>query len=177
MQILVSRACGIDVHKDTLAVCVLVYREGREVEARYKEFATHQKALTALRNWLSAQKVTHVGMESTGVYWKPVWYALENHFQLLLANPFQVKALPGKKTDKRDSHWLAELLAHGLMAGSFVPPEQTRALRDLINTLPREVERRDEPHPQPHSQGLGRRFDQAGHGGEPHFGWHGPQHH
>ena len=132
MQILVSRACGIDVHKDMLAVCVLVYREGaKEPEARYKEFATHQKALTALGNWLNSQKVTHVAMESTGVYWKPVWYALEGHFQLLLANPFQVKALPGKKTDKRDSHWLAELLAHGLVAGSFVPPEQTRALRDL----------------------------------------------
>jgi transposase len=131
MQILVSRGCGIDVHKDMLAVCVLVYREGQEAEARYKEFATHQKALSALSNWLSAQKVTHVAMESTGVYWKPVWYALEGHFQLLLANPFQVKALPGKKTDKRDSHWLAELLAHGLIAGSFVPPEKTRALRDL----------------------------------------------
>jgi transposase len=131
MQILVSRACGIDVHKDMLAVCVLIYREGKEPEARYKEFVTHQKALTALGNWLSAQKVTHVAMESTGVYWKPVWYALEGGFQLLLANPFQVKALPGKKTDKRDSHWLAELLAHGLIAGSFVPPEQTRALRDL----------------------------------------------
>ena len=127
----VSRACGIDVHKDKLAVCVLVYRDGKEPEARYKEFATHQKALAALGHWLSSQKVTHVVMESTGVYWKPVWYALENHFQLLLANPFQVKALPGKKTDKRDSHWLAELLAHGLVAGSFVPPEETRALRDL----------------------------------------------
>jgi transposase len=131
MQILVSRACGIDVHKDMLAVCVLVYRDGKEPEARYKEFASHQKALTALGNWLSSQKVTHVVMESTGVYWKPVWYALENDFQLVLANPFQVKALPGKKTDKRDSHWLAELLAHGLVAGSFVPPQETRALRDL----------------------------------------------
>ena len=131
MQILFSRVCGIDVHKGTLAVCVLIYREGKKPEARYKEFGTHQKALTALRNWLSAQKVTHVAMESTGVYWKPVWYALEGEFQLLLANPFQVKALPGKKTDKRDSHWLAELLAHGLMTASFVPPEKTRALRDL----------------------------------------------
>ena len=114
-----------------LAVCVLIYGKGKEPEARQKEFATHQKALTNLRHWLSSQKVTQVAMESTGVYWKPVWYALEGHFQLLLANPFQVKALPGKKTDKRDSHWLAELLAHGLVAGSFVPPEQTRALRDL----------------------------------------------
>ena len=131
MQTLFSRVCGIDVHKDMLAVCVLIYGKGKEPEARQKEFATHQKALTNLRHWLSSQKVTQVAMESTGVYWKPVWYALEGHFQLLLANPFQVKALPGKKTDKRDSHWLAELLAHGLIAASFVPPEETRARRDL----------------------------------------------
>ena len=132
MQILVSRSCGIDVHKDTLAVCVLIYREGKALpESHYKEFATHQKALATLRAWLNAHKVTHVAMESTGVYWKPVWYALEGHFQLLLANPFQVKSLPGKKTDKKDSHRLAEFLAHGLVAGSFVPPEQTRQLRDL----------------------------------------------
>jgi len=132
MQILVSRSCGIDVHKDTLAVSVLIYREGQPLpESHYKEFATHQKALATLRAWLSAHKVTHVAMESTGVYWKPVWYALEQHFQLLLANPFQVKSLPGKKTDKKDSHRLAEFLAHGLVAGSFVPPEETRQLRDL----------------------------------------------
>jgi transposase len=131
MQILFSRCCGIDVHKDMLAVSVLIYREGAKVESRYKEFATHQKALAMLRNWLRAQKVTQVAMESTGVYWKPVWYALEGQFQLLLANPFQVKALPGKKTDKKDSHWLAELLAHGLVQGRFVPPVETRVLRDL----------------------------------------------
>jgi transposase len=132
MQIVVSRSCGIDVHKDTLAVCVLIYSEDkREPEAHFKEFATHQKALAALRAWLSALQVTQVAMESTGVYWKPVWYALEGHFQLLLANPFQVKALPGKKTDKKDSYRLAELAAHGLVAGSFVPPEETRRLRDL----------------------------------------------
>jgi transposase len=113
------------------AVTVLIYRDGKEPESRYKEFATHQKALTNLRNWLSSQKVTHVAMESTGVYGKPVYYALENHFKVVLANPFQVKAMPGKKTDKGDSHWLAELLAHGLIAASFVPPEKTRALRDL----------------------------------------------
>jgi transposase len=131
MQTLFSRVCGIDVHKDKLAVCVLIYGKGQEPEARHKEFDTHQRALTNLRHWLVSQKVTQVAMESTGVYWKPVWYALEGHFQLLLANPFQVKALPGKKTDKRDSQWLAELLAHGLVAASFVPPEKTRELRDL----------------------------------------------
>jgi transposase len=131
MQVIISRACGIDVYKDMLAVTVLIYRDGKEIDCRYKEFATHQKALTDLRNWLSSQQVTDVAMESTGFYWKPNYYTLENDFKVVLANPFQVKAMPGKKTDKRDSHWLAELLAHWLIAASFVPPEKTLALRDL----------------------------------------------
>lgn len=131
MQIQYSRCCGIDVHKDSVTACVLVYGDSVEPEVRMKEFRTHLKALLNLKMWLLAQKVTHVGMESTGVYWKPVWQALEGSFQLLLANPFQVKNIPGRKTDARDSQWLAELLAHGLIKGSFVPPAATRALRDL----------------------------------------------
>jgi transposase len=99
MQILYSRCCGIDVHKDSVTACVLVYADGQEAEIRKKEFATHFKALGNLRFWLSAQKVTHVAMESTGVYWKPVWQALEGHFELILANPFQIKTVPGRKTD------------------------------------------------------------------------------
>ena len=131
MQILYSRCCGIDVHKDSVTACVLVYAEGNEPEVRKKEFPTHFRALGNLRFWLFAQKVTHVVMESTGVYWKPVWQALEGHFELILANPFQVKTVPGRKTDARDSQWLAELLAHGLIKPSFVPPPTTRELRDL----------------------------------------------
>jgi transposase len=111
MQILYSRCCGIDVHKDSVTACVLVYADGKEPEVRRKEFQTHFKALGNLRFWLFAQKVTHVAMESTGVYWKPIWQALEGHFELILANPYQVKTVPGKKTDVRDSQWLAELLA------------------------------------------------------------------
>lgn len=131
MQILFSRCCGIDVHKDSVTACVLVYSGSAEPEVRKQEFATHFKALGNLRFWLFAQKVTHVAMESTGVYWKPVWQALEGHFQLLLANPYQVKNIPGQKTDARDSQWLAELLAHGLIRPSFVPSRETRDLRDL----------------------------------------------
>jgi transposase len=131
MQILYSRCCGIDVHKDSVTACVLIYRDSAEPEIRKKEFATHKKALGNLSSWLHAQKVTHVGMESTGVYWKPVWQALEGKFDLTLANPYQVKAMPGCKTDARDSQWLAELLAHGLIRRSFVPPRPTRNLRDL----------------------------------------------
>jgi transposase len=113
MQIQYSRCCGIEAHKDSVTACVLVYTDGKEPEVRKKEFQTHFKALGNLRFWLFAQKVTHVAMESTGVCRKPVWQALEGHFALILANPFQVKAMPGKKTDAGDSQWLAALLAHG----------------------------------------------------------------
>jgi transposase len=131
MQVLYSRCCGIDVHKDSVTVCVLVYSNGPEPDIRKKEFPTHFKSLINLKMWLLAQKVTHVAMESTGVYWKPVWQALEGSFELILANPYQVKNIPGKKTDARDSQWLAELLAHGLIRGSFVPPREVQEMRDL----------------------------------------------
>lgn len=132
MQIRYSRCSGIDVHKDSVTVCVLVYSGSGEPEVRKKEFATHFKALLNLKMWLLAQKVTHVVMESTGVYWKPVWQALEENFHLVLANPYQIKNMPGRKTDARDSQWIAELLAHGLVKPSFVPPQETRNLRDLV---------------------------------------------
>jgi transposase len=146
MQILYSRCCGIDVHKDSVTACVLIYADGKEPEVRKREFRTHFKALLNLKMWLLAQKVTHVAMESTGVYWKPVWQALEGYFQLILANPYQVRTVPGKKTDVRDSQWLAELLAHGLIKPSFVPPPATRALRDLTRYRVKLVEERNRVH-------------------------------
>jgi transposase len=146
MQILYSRCCGIDVHKASVTVCVLVYAEGKEPDIRKKEFETHLKALLNLKMWLLSQKVTHVAMESTGVYWKPVWQALEGHFELILANPFQVKNLPGKKTDARDSQWLAELLAHGLVRPSFVPRREVREQRDLTRYRVKLTEERNRIH-------------------------------
>lgn len=146
MQILYSRCCGIDVHKASLTVCVLVYSGQPEPEVRKKEFATYFKALLNLKMWLLAQKVTHVAMESTGVYWKPVWQALEGNFQLILANPYQVRNMPGRKTDSRDSQWLAELLAHGLIRPSFVPPRETRDLRDLTRYRVKLTEERNRIH-------------------------------
>jgi transposase len=131
VQILYSRCCGIDVHKDSVTACVLVYKDSTEFEVRKKEFATHKKALGNLRLWLHANQVTQVAMESTGVYWKPVWQTLEGNFDLTLANPYQIKTMPGRKTDARDSQWIAELLAHGLIRRSFVPSGETRHLRDL----------------------------------------------
>ena len=146
MQILYSRCCGIDVHKDSVTACVLVYSDSPEPEVRKKEFATHKKALGNLRLWLHANQVTQVAMESTGVYWKPVWQALEGNFDLTLANPFQIKTMPGRKTDARDSQWIAELLAHGLIRRSFVPPRATRNLRDLTRYRVKLVEERNRIH-------------------------------
>jgi transposase len=149
MQILYSRCCGIDVHKDSVTVCVLVY-SGAEPDIRKKEFATHFKALLNLKMWLLSQKVTHVAMESTGVYWKPVWQALDGSFQLILANPQQIKSIPGRKTDARDSQWIAELLAHGLIRPSFVPPQSTRELRDLTRYRVKLTEERNRIHSRIH---------------------------
>jgi len=146
MQILYSRCCGIDVHKNSVTVCVLVYSGSPEPDVRKREFATHKKALGNLRLWLHAQKVTHVAMESTGVYWKPVWQALEGNFELILANPYQVKTVPGRKTDARDSQWIAELLAHGLIRPSFVPPRAVRNLRDLTRYRVKLVEEHNRIH-------------------------------
>ena len=146
MQILYSRCCGIDVHKDSLTACVLVYSGSGEPEVRKKEFATYYKALLNLKMWLLAQKVTHVVLESTGVYWKPVWDTLQGHVQLILANPYQVKNIPSQKTDARDSQWLAELLAHGLIRPSFVPPRATRELRDLTRYRVKLTEERNRIH-------------------------------
>lgn len=146
MQILYSRCCGIDVHKDSVTACVLVYKDSPEPGVRKKEFETHKKALGNLRLWLHANQVTHVAMESTGVYWKPVWQALEGNFDLTLANPYQIKTMPGRKTDARDSQWIAELLAHGLIRRSFVPPRQTRDLRDLTRYRVKLVEESNRIH-------------------------------
>jgi transposase len=146
MQVLYSRCCGIDVHLESVTACVRVQSDAGEPEIRKKEFATHFQALGHLRFWLMAQQVTCVAMESTGVYWKPVWQALEGHFQLVLANPYEVKNIPGKKTDARDSQRLAELLAHGLIRSSFIPPPQTRELRDLTRYRVKLSEERNRIH-------------------------------
>ena len=131
MQVVYPRCCGLDVHKKTVTACVMVFDEQGRRKVRKKQFETYRQALNMLLLWLCASKVTHVAMESTGVYWKPVWNALEGHFHLILANPYQVKSIPSQKTDAQDSEWIADLLAHGLIRPSFVPPPEIRELRDL----------------------------------------------
>jgi len=131
MERVIERCAGLDVHKDTVAACVRVPGPGRRREQEIKTFGTTTGDLLALRDWLEAHGVTHVAMESTGVYWKPVFYILEEAFTCLLVNAAHIKQVPGRKTDVQDCAWLAQLLEHGLLRGSFVPPVPIRELRDL----------------------------------------------
>jgi transposase len=140
MEILYPRCAGLDVHKDMVMARVRCVTEPRVDETR--NFATTTGALIELQEWLSSHAVTHVAMEATGVYWKPVWHLLEEHFALILANAQHIKNVPGRKTDVNDAAWIADLLAHGLISASFVPPQPIQELRDLTRTrkqLVREV--------------------------------------
>jgi len=131
MEVLYRRCAGIDVHSKTLAVCVRCVGEGSRVQQQVRTFGTMTRDLLALHDWLEAEGVTHVAMESTGVFWKPVYNLLEGAFQILLVNARHVKTVPGRKTDVRDCEWLAQLLQCGLLRASFIPPRPQRELRDL----------------------------------------------
>jgi transposase len=126
-----ERCCGLDVHKETIAACVRIVDRSGAVTQHVQTFRTTAADLIVLRDWLAAHGVTQVAMESTGVYWKPVFYALESDFTCLLVNALHIKRVPGRKTDVQDCVWIAQLLEHGLLRGSFVPPAPIRELRDL----------------------------------------------
>ena len=127
---MIACCCGLDVHKARLTACVRMLRDGKLVEL-IETFGTTTPDLLAMRDWLNAHGVTHVAMESTGVYWKCVYYMLEDEFEVLLVNAAHIKHVPGRKTDTIDAQWIAQLLACGLLRGSFVPPKPIRRLRDL----------------------------------------------
>jgi transposase len=131
MEVLYPRCCGLDVHKREVVACVVSTELEGTVRKEVRAFGTMTPDILALSDWLAAQEVSHVAMESTGVYWKPIWNLLEDRFALLLVNARHVKAVPGRKTDVRDGEWLAELLRHGLLTGSFVPERPQRELREL----------------------------------------------
>jgi transposase len=131
MERQLERCCGLDVHRDTVAACVRVAGPNGKRQQEVQTFGTTAAELLTLRDWLQAHEVTHVAMESTGVYWKPVFYVLEDAFTVLLVNAAHIKQVPGRKTDVQDCIWIAQLLEHGLLRGSFVPPAPTRELRDL----------------------------------------------
>jgi len=132
MEVLYPRCAGLDVHKDSVFARVRCVSEPRHDEVR--NFGTTTTALFELNEWLSTHRVTHVAMEATGVYWKPVWHMLEESFELVLANAQHVRNVPGRKTDVNDATWIADLLAHGLIRSSFVPPVAIQELRDLTRS-------------------------------------------
>ena len=123
MEVLHPRCAGLDVHSRCVNACVRV-AAGRKVTTEHREFATTTAGLLALATWLTEAVCTHVAMEATGVYWKPVWHILEDEesLTLVLANAQHIRNVPGRKSDRKDAAWIADLLAHGLIAGSFVPP-------------------------------------------------------
>jgi transposase len=132
MQVLYPRCAGLDVHKDSVVARIRCVSAPLHDEVR--SFSTTTSALLELSDWLSSRAVTHVAMEATGVYWKPVWHLLEGHFELVLANAQHIRNVPGRKTDVNDATWIADLLAHGLIRSSFVPPAPIQELRDLTRT-------------------------------------------
>jgi transposase len=132
MQVLYERCAGLDVHKDNVVARVRCVCEPKHNEVR--SFATTTSALLDLKDWLVSHAVTHVAMEATGVYWKPVWHLLEDDFELILANAQHIRNVPGRKSDVNDATWIADLLAHGLIRSSFVPPAPIQELRDLTRT-------------------------------------------
>src|SRR6516165_10414707 len=134
MQVLYPRCCALDVHKLTVVACLRIADDSK-VTSEVRTFETTTASLIGLRDWLTANKCTHVAMEATGVYWKPVWHILsDGEFELVLANAAHVKNVPGRKTDVSDAEWVVDLLAHGLIRPSFVPNSQTQELRALMRT-------------------------------------------
>jgi len=138
MDRVIERCCGLDVHKASVTACVRV-AAGAEVRQEIREFATTTRGLLLLRDWLASFGVTLVGMEATGVYWKPIYYMLEDDFELWLLNARHLKNVPGRKTDVKDAAWICQLVEHGLVRPSFVPPKE---IRELEGTLPATARRR-----------------------------------
>jgi transposase len=142
MEVLYPRCAGLDVHKDSVVACARIASDGNTAPQDVRSFATTTRALLELSAWLEEHQCTHVVMEASGVYWKPVWHVLEGSFELVLANAQHVRNVPGRKSDVNDAMWLSDLLAHGLVQGSFVPPTPIQEVRDLSRTrkqLAREI--------------------------------------
>lgn len=127
MDIIIDKACGLDVHKETVVANV----SGNGINSETKTFGTFTDDLILLKEWLKGLGVTHVAMESTGIFWKPVFNILGEDFEILLVNARHIKHVPGRKTDIKDSEWICKLLRSGLLRGSFIPPEKIRDIRDL----------------------------------------------
>lgn len=142
MEAIIERCCGIDVHKKTITACLMVGKPNENPTVTIKTFSTMTRDLLACKDWLESEGCTHVALESTGVYWKPVFNILEDSMEIILANARHIKNVPGRKTDVKDCAWIAELLRHGLVKGSFIPPRPIRALRDLTRYRKKLIQQR-----------------------------------
>ena len=134
LPVLYARCAGLDVHKLTVVACLLLTASSGRTSQEVRTFSTTTAGLQALADWLASHGVTHVAMESTGIYWRPVFNLLESRFEVILVNAQHMKAIPGHKTDIKDSEWIAQLLSHGLLKASFIPPKPIRDLRDLLRS-------------------------------------------
>lgn len=156
MEVLHPHCAGLDVHKESVVACMRHMADGK-LSSEVRTFRTMTQELTALSDWLSDEGCTHIAMEATGVYWKPVWHILsDGEFELVLANAAHVKNVPGRKTDVNDATWLSDLLAHGLIRASFVPDEPTQQMRDLLRTRKQFVRERSS-----HTQRLQKTLEDA----------------
>jgi transposase len=145
MEVLYPRCCGLDVHKETVVACLRLVIDGKVVK-ELRTFSTTTASLMGLSAWLSENQCTHIAMEATGVYWKPVWHVLsDDDFELVLANAAHVKNVPGRKTDVKDADWVSDLLAHGLIRASFVPDSPTQARYRAGNACTARVPHRSSP--------------------------------
>jgi len=142
METMVERCAGLDVHKDTVVACVRTPGLKGERQVELREFGTKTREVLALRDWLVEQGVTLVGMEATGVYWKPIYYVLEDTLECWLLNARHLRNVPGRKTDMQDAAWIAQLIEHGLVKPSFVPPPAIRELRNLVRYRKAQIEER-----------------------------------
>jgi transposase len=142
MDIIYKNVCGLDVHKKLIVACVLKVVERGEIKKEIRKYGTMTRDILALSDWLKQEEVTHVAMESTGVYWKPIWNILEGEFEVILVNARHIKQVPGRKTDMKDSEWIGQLLQHGLLPKSFVPVREQRELRDLTRHRTKSVQQR-----------------------------------
>ena len=131
MEVVFERCCGLDIHRNLIVACLSVPGSNRKPRKETRTFGSMTADLLQLSDWLTSERVTHVTMESTGVYWKPIYNILEGNFEVLLVNAQHIKAVPGRKTDVKDCEWIADLLQHGLLRGSFVPERPQRELREL----------------------------------------------
>src|SRR6266700_235496 len=134
MEAIIERCCGLDVHQAWVTACLLVGLANQRPRKVIRQFRTFTADLEALRAWLESEHCTHVAMESTGVYWKPVYAVLEGSFELIVGNAQHIKNVPGRKTDVKDAQWIADLLLHGLLRPSFIPPAWQRIVRELTRS-------------------------------------------